>query len=241
MTARRSEAEQDWFHGEGDAEAGLDGGGDLVAEGEDFGGGGSALVGQGEGVAGGDAGVAEGEAFGEAGLLDEPGGGELDAGSGADAWGGPVGDPGGFDPEGAGEVFKDADEDDGVLEEGPGAAGFGVFRGAGVEEHAFGPADVADSVIELERGGVGSGKALLEVGVGEVRPGVGRETEGDGGDDVATAGGGVEEARPVVEAAVPVGEVGEGAGVEVEGADGGDGFGDLLAVGADVLDGRAAG
>ena len=66
------------------------------------------------------------------------------------------------------------------------------------------------------------------------------QMEADAGDDVAVGFIGIEEAFAVAEAAVGAGELGEGAGLAVEGADGFDGLCDLLPVGADVLDGRAA-
>jgi hypothetical protein len=81
---------------------------------------------------------------------------------------------------------------------------------------------------------------LEEVGVGEIWLRSAVETEGDLGDDVAVAVGGVEEAGAVGEAALFLRQGEERKGFEVEGADFGDGGGDLLAVGSDVLDGRAA-
>jgi len=182
----------------------------------------------------GDAGVPEREALGEAGSFDEPGGGELDSASRADAGCGPVRNLGGIERETAGEIVELPGEDDWILEEGAGAAGIGV---TGNEEHALCAADLADGVVNLERRGLLAGEVLGEVGVGEVRPRFGREAKGDSGDDVAFPGLGVEEAGAVGKAAGLVGELGEGAGLEVEGADGEDGLGDLLTVSADVLDG----
>lgn len=220
---------------QGDVEAGLDLGTDAIAEGGEVGIGGAPAIDQGQGVAGGDAGVAENVAFAEAGVFDQPGGGELDAGAAPEGTGGPVGDLGGVEVELAGEVFEVGRGEDGVLEEGAGAARVGIARG---EEHAFGAADLADGMVDLDRCGLLAGEAFGKIGVGEVGRGVGGKAEDDGGDDVAAAGVGVEEAGAVGKAAGFVGELGEGAGVEVEGADGVDGLGDLLPVGSDVLDGR---
>ncbi len=231
-------AQVDGFLFQGDAEALLDLGADAVAEGGEVGVGGFAAVDEGEGVAGGDASVAELEAFAEAGLLDEPGGGEFGGGAGGVVGGGPVWDRRGVEMEGAGDVFEVGGGDNWVLEEGAGGASVGV---AGSEEHALGAADLADGMVDLDGCGLPAGEVAGEVGVGEVGRGATREAEGDGGDEVAAAGGGVEEAGAVGEAAIRVGELGEEAGVEVERADSVDGLRDLLAVGADVLDGRGAG
>ena len=171
----------------------------------------------------------------EAGLVEEPGGGELDEVAG----GGPVGDLVFGEVERGGEGGEGLRGDDGVFEEGAGGAAVGF---AGDEEHAFGVADAADGVVDVEGcgWGGGGGEVVAEVGVGEVGSGGGVEAEGDGGDDVAVAVGGVEDAAAVGEVAVGGREGDEGEGFAVEGADVGDGLGDLLTVGADVLDGRAA-
>jgi len=78
---------------------------------------------------------------------------------------------------------------------------------------------------------------LLAVSFFIVSVGCGTKLEGN---DVAATVGGVEAAAAVAEGAVGGGEGDELERVKVEGADVGDGVGDLLAVGADVLDGRAA-
>jgi hypothetical protein len=209
-----------------------------VAEGDEVGVGGAAAVDQGEGVARGDAGLAEAVSLVEAGAFEQPGGGQL----GEAVRCGPVGDGGGFQVERGRDGGECFDGDDGVLEEGAGAAAVGVSFD---QEHAFAAADLADGVVDVERrgGGCARGEVLLQVGVAEVGRGGGVETEGDAGDDVAAAVGGVETAAAVAEGAVSGGEGYEGGsfgGVEVEGADVGDGVGDLLAVGADVLDGGSA-
>ncbi len=160
--------EGDGFLFEGDGEAAVDFGGDVVAEGQEIGaGGGAGAVDEGEGVAGADAdgGLGrEGEAFGEAGARDEPGGGELDL-----AWaGGPVGDLRCGDGEGDGDLWEDFGGDDGVLEEA--AGGTGVWRGVGgVDQHALAVADEADGFVNFERGRVCAGaEVVAEVGVAEV-------------------------------------------------------------------------
>jgi len=66
------------------------------------------------------------------------------------------------------------------------------------------------------------------------------ELEVDAVDDVAAGFVGVEEAGAVAEVAGGFVEGDVGLLFAVEGVDGDDGFGDFLAVGADVLDGRAA-
>ena len=148
-----------------------------------------------------------------------------------------MGDGGWVEVEGVGDVGEGGGGDDGVFEEGARAAAIGV---SGDEEHAFGLTDCADGVVDLEGRGLVVGEMLLEVGVVEAWGGAGVEAEGDAGDDVAVAVGGVEDALAVGEVAVGGGEGGEGVGREIEGADGGDGLGDLLAVGSYVLDGGSA-
>ncbi len=76
----------------------------------------------------------------------------------------------------------------------------------------------------------------MEVGVAKGGWALGEEAVGNAGDDVAAAGSGVEEAGAVGEVAVGGGQVDEVHAVEIEGADGGDGGGNFLAIGADVLD-----
>ena len=91
------------------------------------------------------------------------------------------------------------------------------------------------------RVGVGfGGEAALEVGVAEVGCAAGVQSEADAGDDVAVWSVGVKEAGAVAEVAVGGGEGEEGAAGAIEAADGFDGLGDLLSVGADVLDGGSA-
>jgi hypothetical protein len=82
---------------------------------------------------------------------------------------------------------------------------------------------------------------FAEVGVGEVGAGCRVEAEDDLGDDVAVAFDGVEDAGAIREAACLVGKFREAEGLEVECAHPCDGLRDLLAVGADVLNGRRAG
>jgi hypothetical protein len=120
-----------------------------------------------------------------------------------------------------------------VFEEGASAAAVWL---AVDEQHALGMTDTANGVIDLDGGGLGTGEVTREVRVGEVRSSRGVEAEGDCCDDIAAAVRCVEDASAVGEAALGVGEVDELHGFEIEYADGSDSFGDLLAVGADVLD-----
>ena len=200
---------------------------------------------------------AESVALGKAGALDEPSGGELGLGGGSPLRDGAAG-VGGFGMGGDGpvldllnadaEMVRDAIEggqrDYGILEEGSGgaevAAG-GVDGVLGQEQHAFRAADAADGAVDLERAGAGFAfKEAQEVGVLEVRFVVDGEGEVHARDEEAAALGGVEDAGAVGEAALGRGEEAEGKGFEVEGVDERDGLRDLLAVGADVLDGGGA-
>ena|SRR5215469_12221754 len=79
-----------------------------------------------------------------------------------------------------------------------------------------------------------------QIGVFQMWLGGGVEAEGDGSDDVAASVGGVEDALAVGKAALGVGQFHETRGCQVECADRGNGFGDLLPVGAYVLDGSSA-
>ena len=184
-------------------------------------------------MAGGDSGVTLLKAFGEAGLFEEPCGGDFGLAFG----GGPVGDGFGGDVERCCYGVEGGGGDDRVFEEGARAAAvsFAVY-----EEHALAVTDGADSVVDVDGGWGLAGEVAGEVGVGEVGFGGGVEAEADGGDDVAVAVSGVEDASAVGEAALVGGEIDEGGGFEVEGADGGDGVGDLLTVGSYVLNGGAA-
>ena len=111
-------------------------------------------------------------------------------------------------------------------------------------------ADRPYRVIDIERSGrpgrAPVGEVALQVGVGKIGAGGEIETENDGGDDVAIAVRGVEDAAAIREPALLAGEGNEGIGCgvfkafEIESANGGNGAGDLLSVGSDVLDGRAA-
>jgi hypothetical protein len=83
-------------------------------------------------------------------------------------------------------------------------------------------------------------KMALQVCVSEKGPGSGIEAEGDGGDDVAVAAGGVEKAAAIGKIALIVRKGHKGVRFEIEDADGGDGSGDLLSVGSDVLHRGAA-
>ena len=231
----------DWLLLQGDAEALLDCGDDVVAEVDDIGGGGVAAVDKGKGVARGDAGLAvwlQGEALGEASVFEQPGCGQLDAF--VSGW--PAGDGGGIDAEGGSDVIEGGGGDDGIFEERSGAAAVLL---AGNEHHAFAVADLADGVVDVDgcrrvaRGDL-CGEVAGEVGVGEVGGSSRAEAEDDLGDDVAVALGGVEDAVAIAEAAGRARQCDEGEGFKIEGAHGVDGLGDLLAVGADVLDGGAA-
>src|SRR5271154_1877705 len=123
---------------------------------------------------------------------------------------------------------------DGGLEEGAGAAAVGLSLH---QQHAFAVPDLTDGVVDLQwpRRGPAAAEVLLEVGVVELRPGVRGEAEADAGYDVAAAVGGVEAAAAVAEVAVGGGERDKLERVEVEHAHLGDGLGDLLPIGADVL------
>ena len=152
--------------------------------------------------------------------------------------GGPVGDFFKWDGCGGGDGGELRGGDDGILEVGAGAAGVGVV---GDDEHALGAADVADGGGYFgERRPGASGEVALEVGVAERGGGVGVEPEVDAVDDVAAGFVGVETAGAVAEVTGGIGELDEGVGSSIVGVDGGDGLRDLLAVGADVLDGRSA-
>jgi len=181
-------------------------------------------------VARGDADVAHGIAFDEAGALEQPCGGKLDL----VVVSGPVRDFFFRDVECRCDAVEKAQINYRVFEEGAGAA---AVRLAVDEQHTLGMTDLADGVIDLDRGRLSLGEVTREVGVGEVRGSRGVEAECDRGDDVAIAVRGVEDAAPVGKAALGVGEVDELHGFEIECADGVDGFRDLLAVGTDVLDG----
>lgn len=150
-----------------------------------------------------------------------------------------MGNSGWVDGEISGDLVQDSCGNDGVLEEGAYAAAVGL---AFDDQHALGVADLADGVVDVNgfRLGISSGEVALQVSVCELWGGRAIEAEGYLADDVAIAVSGVEDAAAVGEAALLVGEGDEGESFEVEDADVGDRVGDLLAVGADVLDGRAA-
>jgi len=67
------EAHHNWFGFQADAPDLFYAMLDLLFQGEDVGGGGSAAIDDGEGVPGGNADAAKAESFGESGALDEPG------------------------------------------------------------------------------------------------------------------------------------------------------------------------
>jgi len=133
------EAQHDGLLFETNGGAGLDGGDDGVAQGEDVGCGGAAAVDDGEDVLGGEAGAAHGEAFAEAGEFDEPGSGELDhvAGGWEVRAGGKLGDLIGVTVGDGCEAGNFCSRHDGILEEGAGRARVGIVDGepAVVLEH----------------------------------------------------------------------------------------------------------
>src|SRR4051794_16181915 len=232
--------DEDGLGHEVDPEALAHAAGDLAREGDELGRRAAAAVRQRERVLGGDrdaVGIALAAA--EAGALDEPGGGGLHAsvGLGERRRGGLVAERVDHAALEGGEVRRVEDR---VREERPRADRVRVGR---VDDHALAAAQREDGVadvlqrrrraeLDVERPG--------ELGVADRGRAVrAREDEGDREDDPA-AGRALEDAGAVGEAA--------GGGVErldrvaltVEHADGPDRLGDVLAVGADVLDrGRA--
>src|SRR5271170_6881292 len=81
---------------------------------------------------------------------------------------------------------------------------------------------------------------LLQIGISDARGAIFSECVVDAGDDVAAAFGGVEDAAAVGEAAIHRRQILKLKRGEIEDADRGDGFGDFLSVGPDVLDRSAA-
>ncbi len=111
---------------------------------------------------------------------------------------------------------------------------------AGVDQHALAVANLSDEVIDLKR--VRAGVAQRgEIGVREVRGESAVQGEIDAGDDVAVPVGGVEDAAAIAEGALVRRQVHEAESLKIECMNVADGRRDLLAVGADVLDGGAAG
>ncbi len=132
-------------------------GADGVAEGFDVGGGGVASVDQGQGVAGGDSGVALLEAFGEAGFSRSHAAGSL-------VWPSEAGQLGMVSAgmlRVAAMASRVAVRDDGVFEEGAGAAAVGF---AVDEKHALAVTDGADSVVDVDGGGVWPAKWRVRSG-----------------------------------------------------------------------------
>jgi len=203
---------------------------DQVAQRRDIGRGGMASVDERKGVARGDSGLAEGKALWKASMFEEPRGGEFDIA----VVGSPVGDFFDGNVQVGGDAGQDGCRDDGIFEEGAGTAAVGFALD---DQHALAVTDLADGVVDLHRRRSGAaGEVALQVGVGELWSCGEVEAKGDLGDDVAVAMGRVEDAAAVGEPALLMREGDEGVGRQVEGADLGDGVGDLLAVGSDVLD-----
>ena len=112
-------------------------------------------------------------------------------------------------------------------------------------KHSFLFANGTHGVVDLaERGLLASldlrGEVAFDVGIAQGGFSAGVELVGDGGDDVAAARVRVEETATVAEVAGLVVEIDELFRFEIVGANLDDRLGDLLAVGADVLDGSAA-
>ena len=203
-----------------------------VAEGGDIGCCGAAAVDEREGVAGRDSSLAHSEVFGKTGLLEEPCGGEFDLAF----VGWPVGDFFDWDIQGDGYLGEEILGYDWVLEEGAGAAGVGF---AFDDEHAFAVTDATYCVVDVDGRWSEAVEVTLQIGVREIGFSRAVEAERNGGDDVTIAVAGVEDAAPVGEATLFVSEIDKAVGLEVEGADAGDGVCYLLAVGSYVLDGCA--
>lgn len=226
-----------------DSEAGLDLLPDGVAEGEDVGCGGVAAIDESEGVAGRDSGVSQGEAFDETCPFEEPCGRKFDVAFG----GGPVRNFSCGNLQIFGNLRQDRDRNERIFEEGACAAAIGFTFD---DQHALAMADRPDSVEDIERSGRGVrapvSEVALQIGVGKIGASGGIEAEGDGGDNVAMAVRGVEDTAAIREAALLAGEGDEGIGCgvfkafKIESANGGNGAGNLLSIGPDVLDGCAA-
>lgn len=167
-------------------------------------------------------------------MLKEPSGGEFDS-AGISR---PMRNVGCGEAEGGGDVIQRRCGDDGIFEEGAGAAAVGLALD---EEHAFAVTNLPNGVVDLDGGwSCLSGEMALQVGIGEVGGGSGVEAEGDGGDDVSVAVGAVEDTATIGEAALLASEGDEGVRGPVEGPDVEDGVGYLLTIGTYVLDGCAA-
>lgn len=194
-------------------------------------------------MAGGDAGASEDEAAGEAGALKKPGSGYLDV---TLRRGRPPRDALQVELELGGDAVKGGCGDDWILKEGAGAGAVGVSFD---QEHALGTTDLADSVVDLEGRGWITGEPVGEVagdiGIRQIGAGSGREPEGNGRNDVAATLRAVEDAGAVGEAAGVVVEIEKRivarGSLEVADANAEDSVGDLLPVGSNVLNGRAAG
>lgn len=206
---------------------------DGVAEIEEIGGCGVSAIDEGEGVARGDSSVAHRVTLHEAGAFEQPGSGKLDAALCC----GPVRDLVVGEVEDLRDSIEDLTSDDGVFEEGACAAGVGLTF---YDQHALAVANLADGVVDLNGGGLAVSEVAGEICIGKTRLSCRVEAEGHRCDDVAAAFGGVEEALAIGEAALGVREIDEAGGFEIERADGGDGLGDLLAVGPYVLDGSSS-
>ena len=207
---------------------------DEVAERFEVGSAGACAGDERKAVAGGDADRTEAEALAKPGALQQPGGWELDA-VGAD---GPVGYGVGGKPESLCDSSKNFVGNDGILEKRAGAA---AIRIAMRKDHTLGPADVTHGLGDLPWGGRDvRAEVPKQIGVRQVRTSMEVETESHGGDEIAAGLDGVEEAAPIAELAGFAGKLDETVCLEIQGADGVDGLGDLLPVGANVLDGGTA-
>jgi hypothetical protein len=204
-----------------------------VAQVCDVGFGGVALVDESEGVARGDSGVTHAEAFRETGLLKEPCRREFD--EAISGW--PVRNGVCRDVQSRGDFDEDGFRDDGIFEEGTGAAAV-VF--ALYDKHPFTMTNFSHSVVNLDGRRALTCKVARKIRVSQFGFCRCIEAKGHSRDDVTITVRGVEDASAVRKSRLFAIEIDKGICCQIEGADIDDGVRHFLTVGTDVLNGRAA-